>query len=103
MTTADDFETFWKAYPRRISKGAARTAFAKAIKKVSLDTMLSAIQTYIRHKPERIDYKHPSTWLNQECWDDEWQSVPAQVQQGRGVSMANLASDLSGGRYGRNQ
>jgi hypothetical protein len=102
MTKDEAFSVFWSAYPRRIAKGAARKAFDKAIKKTTLETMLNAIKAYIQHKPERIDFKHPSTWLNQECWDDEWQNVPAQVQN-RGVSMAGLAADLSGGRYGRNQ
>lgn len=85
MTTEDDFDTFWRAYPRRISKGAARTAFARAIRKTSLEIMLAAIADYIRLKPERIDFKHPATWLNGECWDDEWQSAP--VRQSSGNSM----------------
>lgn len=68
----DDFERFWAAYPRRIAKGRARTAFKTAIKLTDLETMLKAIDTYKRRKPERIDFKHPATWLNGECWDDEW-------------------------------
>jgi hypothetical protein len=75
-----DFETFWAAYPRRQSKGAARTAFDKAIRKTTLQTMLTAIDAYVRHKPAYQDFKHPSTWLNQECWDDEWE-VPAAPQR----------------------
>lgn len=100
MTIADDFETFWKKYPRRVGKGAARKAFDKARKKTTLDKMLEAINAYILHKPERIDFKHPATWLNQECWDDEWQSVPAQMPS-RGYSMSDMAGDIAGGRYGR--
>jgi hypothetical protein len=73
MTKEEQFELFWAAYPRRISKGAARTAFAKAIKKTTLETMVEAIKKYKLHKPEKIDFKHPATWLNGECWDDEWE------------------------------
>lgn len=73
MSKAEQFETFWRTYPRRVAKGAARKAFDKAIKKTSIDDMLKAIAAYIQHKPEKIDFKHPATWLNSECWDDEWQ------------------------------
>lgn len=77
MTREDQFNAFWRAYPRRVAKGYARKAFDKAIGLTTLETMLAAIAEYIRHKPERIDFKHPATWLNGECWEDEWQSVPA--------------------------
>lgn len=95
MTAEDDFNTFWRAYPRRISKGAARDAFAKASRKTTLETMLTAIADYIRHKPDRIDFKHPATWLNQECWDDEWASVPRET--GRRRTFTDVAMDRFNG------
>ena len=76
MTKEEQFEAFWKSYPRRVAKGAARSAFVKAIKKTTLEAMLEAVTKYVAMKPEKIDYKHPATWLNGECWDDEWE--PAQ-------------------------
>lgn len=99
MTLEDDFNLFWRAYPRRISKGAARDAFTKAIRKTTLDTMLQAIADYIRFKPERIDFKHPATWLNQECWDDEWQSVPKEVSN-RKRNFADVAMEKFNGSEG---
>lgn len=101
MTKDEAFDLFWKTYPRRIAKAHARKAFDKAIKKTTIEVMLKAIADYIRFKPERIDFKHPSTWLNGGCWDDEWQSVPAVIQQRR-PSMADLTHDLfSGAGYER--
>lgn len=76
MTREEQFDAFWAAYPRRVAKGHARKAFDKAIRRTTLDTILAAITDYIRFKPERIDFKHPATWLNGECWEDEWRSVP---------------------------
>lgn len=73
MSKEEQFELFWAAYPRRISKGAARKAFDKAIKKTTLEKMFEAIKSYKLHKPEKIDFKHAATWLNGECWDDEWE------------------------------
>lgn len=74
MTREDHFEAFWRAYPRRIGKGAARNAFQKAIRKTDLETMLTAIEAYVQHKPSWQDFCHPSTWLNQERWSDEWET-----------------------------
>lgn len=76
MTKDEQFEAFWRSFPRRVAKGTARTAFAKAIKKTDLETMLKAISEYVAKKPEKIDFKHPATWLNGECWEDEWNEPP---------------------------
>jgi len=85
----DQFSIFWASYPRRIAKGAARKAFDKAIKKTTLEVMLNAITVYVAMKPEKIDYKHPATWLNCECWDDEWEPPQARVQAGQITSVAS--------------
>ena len=95
MTIEDDFNAFWRAYPRRISKGTARAAFAKASRKTTLAAMLTAIEDYIRFKPDRIDFKHPATWLNGECWSDEWACVPQET--GRKRNFADVARDKFNG------
>jgi cation diffusion facilitator CzcD-associated flavoprotein CzcO len=82
MTLEEQFDVFWKAYPIRVGKGAARTAFAKAIRKTSLATMLTAIEAYKAHKPAWKDYCHPSTWLNGERWDDEFEPQPYRTGSG---------------------
>lgn len=89
MTKEEQFEAFWKSYPRRVAKGAARKAWDKAIKKTTLENMLKAIPEYVAKKPEKIDFKHPATWLNGECWDDEWEPVQARVQRPSFVQSAN--------------
>lgn len=90
MTKEDQFEVLWKCYPRRVGKGNARTAFAKAIKKTTLETMLEAITKYVANKPAWQDYKHPASWLNSEGWCDEWEP-----QQAR----APIAAVTTAGRY----
>lgn len=90
-----DFDEFWRAYPRRVAKGHARIAFDKAIRKTTLETMLSAVADYIRFKPDRIDFKHPATWLNSEGWDDEWASVPRETNQKR--TFTDVAKDRFNG------
>ena len=71
-----EFERFWEAYPRQQAKGAARKAFAKARKKVSLDVMLAAIErqkaswNWTREGGQYIP--QPASWLNGERWNDNW-------------------------------
>ena len=68
-----DFERFWLAYPRRKAKGAARKAFEKALKLADIETICEGALNYARENQhtEARYIKHPATWLNQECWDDE--------------------------------
>jgi hypothetical protein len=76
----DAFDEFWAAYPRKEAKGAARKAFAKAMKKATVETMLDALR-WQRQRPQWLkdngDYiPLPATWLNQERWDDEPSKTP---------------------------
>lgn len=66
------FAAFWTAYPRKIGKKAAQNKFKQAIKLTDLPTMLAAIERYKEHKPADIDFCHPTTWLHQGRWDDEF-------------------------------
>ena len=74
-----EFDAFWQVYPHRIAKGAARIALARALQKTTLDVILTALESYKRHKPEDRAWCHASTWLNQERWEDEWEP-PATIK-----------------------
>lgn len=68
-----DFDEFWKAYPRRVEKITARTAYDKALK---VATATQILQGAMRYAAERQGQnprftKHPASWLNAGCWDDE--------------------------------
>jgi hypothetical protein len=72
---SDPFEQWWLLYPKRVSKGAARKAYAKVIK-AKLATVEELKAGVLRYGRERTGLdseftKHPATWLNQECWKDE--------------------------------
>ena len=70
-----EFESFWQSYPRRIGKGAARTAFTRAIKLAPVDEIIAAAKEYAAHcdatGTEKQFIPHASTWLNGERWDDD--------------------------------
>lgn len=69
------FTTFWQAYPKKVNKAYARKCFTKALKKVSLDTLLSALEKHKQSvnwlKSNGQFIPDASTWLNNERWDDE--------------------------------
>ncbi len=75
--TMTDFDEFWACYPRKVAKGAARRAFAKALKIASMEEILEGVARYrqeIRQKSTEPQFIcHPATWLNQERWADEYE------------------------------
>jgi len=72
ISTQNQFEEFWLLYPRRTSKGSAKIAYAKALKKIDHDNLMGAVLRYVSdpNLPEPQFIPHPSTWLNQERWLD---------------------------------
>jgi hypothetical protein len=71
-----DFDTFWKEYPRKVSKQQA----VKAWKSLNPDhtlltTMLQALEKQKRSEQWQKDngkfIPHPATWLNGKRWEDE--------------------------------
>lgn len=72
------FEIFWKIYPRKTGKGAARRAYDAAWKKADEEAIFAAAERYAASKPDPKFTPHPATWLNQERWlDEELQPKPA--------------------------
>ena len=70
--TLDEFDrVFWEAYPHKVGKGQARSAWQAARRKADLATIMDGLQRYCRSKPERIAWCNPSTWLNGERWLDQ--------------------------------
>lgn len=69
------FDEFWKAYPRKCGKGAARKKWAQMRPSLgTLQQMLAAIAVQKKSpewKKEKGQYiPHPATWLNQTRWED---------------------------------
>ena len=73
---ASAFDVFWKAYPKKTGKEAARKSFARA--KADIGTMLSALEVQKQSEQWTKDngqfIPNPTTWLNQGRWEDEVQT-----------------------------
>lgn len=69
------FDEFWKAYPRKANKPAAKKAFKRiSPSRELLDKMLAAI-SWFKRSPEWAQdsgqfIPYPSSWLNGERWND---------------------------------
>jgi len=70
---SDEFAEWYAAYPRKIDKGHARTAFKAARKKTSFEVLMAGVRRFANEskgtEPKFLAY--PGTWLNGERWEDE--------------------------------
>ena len=74
MSVTEKFEEFWSEYPRHISKKVALARWMKLkVTPELFEKIMSSLKVQKKTKqwqnPEYIP--HPSTWLNQERWNDE--------------------------------
>lgn len=79
-----DFTAFWDAYPRKVAKGAARTAWKSAMKKTDPKTVIIAAERYRDDRTRPTDITktaHASTWLNAERWLDQTEATQRSPHQ----------------------
>ena len=83
-----EFNLFWAIYPRKEAKGAARTAFIKACRKVPFEVIVEGAKRFASDPNRQDEFTaHASTWLNQERWSDA--PLPS-----RGGSMTRTESSV---------
>lgn len=80
-----DFEEFWRLYPRKVGKGAAKRAWPKAVAAAGGDVEAILGGVKVGLAIERFDLReggrfcpHPATWLNGERWLDGIEADEAQ-------------------------
>ena len=68
------FDSFWKAYPKKVGKADAHRAFVKVPKDI-WPKLVPAVEKQKQSRQWQIEggryIPNPSTWLNQGRWDDE--------------------------------
>jgi len=77
------FDQFWSEYPVKVGKAAAKTKFkAKCKNQKTFDALINGLNEYnklwsmIGKTGEFIpNPPHPTTWLNQERWNDEIKKI----------------------------
>ena len=72
----DLFPEFWKIYPRKKDKKNARKKFQK-LKLQEQKDCIEGTKMYVKEieiKSTEMTYiKHPTTFINGECWEDEFE------------------------------
>jgi len=80
--TTRAFDAFWREYPEKVGKGAARLAYSKALKRIGTQNAEAVILEGVRAANEQSDkwrrgiVPNPATWLNQDRWNDEHRPQP---------------------------
>lgn len=82
----DDFEEFWRIYPRHEDKKKAFKVWQTALKNgATADEIIAGAARYAKYRagePEQYT-KHPSTWLNGDCWENEYSTAGAGYGSGQ--------------------
>lgn len=79
---SEEFVQFWDAYPRKVAKGMARKAFAKAFANhadLTIGRLLEAVKQYADSVSDIKYCAYPATWLNGERWMDNLEAKSASV------------------------
>ena len=94
------FDVYWSAYPVKVSKKKAQDIYFKLEKKNALpdiDTHIKIINKW-KQTENWKDIKfipHPTTWLNQERWNDEIPEIKKDIK--KDPDNLGLMSKLMGG------
>lgn len=90
------WDRFWKTYPRKQAKGAAEKAWNKAIRAgADPTTIIDGALLYRMNSAttDAVYIKHPATWLNARCWEDEPDPQP---QAPSAIGAPSVAAALQG-------
>lgn len=72
----DAFNQFWKLYPSKKGKTVALKTWKKIWKTINMEQIMSGTQSYIEFcKKTDRPYKDGSTFVNGQCWNDDWTFV----------------------------
>jgi hypothetical protein len=102
----EDFEQFWKIYPRKVAKGDARKAWltTTTIRPPIADLVKAvyaarASKQWLKDDGEFIP--HPATWLRQERWADEHEVDLSQLSSDKGKVCAYCGAESIGSTNGK--
>lgn len=97
-------EEFWPNFPRKVGKGQALKAYRTARKHFDCAAICGGAARYAaeRRGADHNFTKHPATWLNGQCWDDEPAPPPSPRLTANAPPRERTLSDALRDRIGRN-
>jgi hypothetical protein len=70
----EEFEKFWNMYDKKVDRKKSEKKFIK-LKKSDIEKIFETLPAYIKSTPDKQYRKNPSTYLNNQSWNDEIQST----------------------------
>ena len=94
----DRFDEFWQRYPRKIGKGAAHKAYAKATRKADHDDLMFGLSQQLpaMQAKDQQYIPHAATWLNAERWSDEPEQPDSNARRNTGTHTTIDAIAIAG-------
>lgn len=97
--TSKAFQSFWQAYPHKVAPAAAWQSWKKFDLDNLIDEILYAVEAQKRTEwrgRELSKIPHPTTWLNQNRWQNET-GAPAHEHVQEGLAVAEKWRQKTGG------
>jgi len=93
----DRFEEWWSHYPRKIAKVACRKKWKAKKLDARAEMLIGALLEQIEHDEKWKEgfIPHPSTYINQERWDDEVQYAVEPVEVNHDLEMIRKAREAA--------
>ncbi len=83
----EPFGVFWRTYPRKEKRADAYKAYVKALKKTSHDEIIAGVDRYLKNKPAYAAWAHPTSWLNAERWNDNFEAKVSLIPQAKSKNL----------------
>lgn len=94
--STSEFDRFWKTYPRKVgSKAQARKSWERQKLDALADKIIDGVKLRAQIDPQWQDVQfipHPQTFVNNQRWEDEWQT--GNLMQRQGESRNDLIARL---------
>ncbi|MGE4300863.1 MAG: hypothetical protein AB7F40_04580 [Victivallaceae bacterium] len=68
--SAFSFEEFWELYGKKVDRAKCEKLYAK-VSEADRGMIKVTLPAYVASTPDVQFRKHPQTWLNGKCWNDE--------------------------------
>lgn len=92
-TVNDLFETWWTKYDKKVKKKPTLSRWSK-LNQFEKDECVRVVDAYVKNTPDKSFRKDPSTYLNQESWNDEIIIKEKNIPRDNGNTNNNANMDL---------
>lgn len=96
-----EFDDFYDAYQKKVGKKAAQKAWTNCVGG-NLETrrkIMEHVPKYVASTPDKKFRKHPATYLNGECWEDEIITSDSKQNSSWATAASDLKDKLMNGKH----